>query len=215
MATKVQVYRGEKITTRFDPKRCMHAGDCVRAFPKVFKPDSRGGWIFPDNEPDAAALAAMVVTCPSGALTYEMNGIEHLGEKPEINHVTVMPDGASYVHAEMMINGEVQPTYRAALCRCGRTSRPPYCDDSHKAAGFKHDARDMQRSAGASVAANGMLEIIAIEDGPLMVRGGCEVRNIKGEVVAKGEELFLCRCGASENKPYCDGSHNKIGFRSK
>jgi len=214
MATKIQVYRGEKITIRFDPKRCMHAADCVRAFPKVFMPESRAGWIFPDNESDAEALAAMVVTCPSGALTCEMNGVENLGEKPSVNTVTVMPDGANYIHAGMTINGEEQSTCRAALCRCGKTSKPPYCDNSHKETKFRHDASSMQGEIEEGVATDGMLEVVAIQDGPLMVKGGCEVRNIKGELIARGKELFFCRCGHSDNKPFCDGSHNRVNFRS-
>lgn len=214
MATKIQVYKGEKITIRFDPKRCMHAGDCVRTFPKVFMPESRAGWIFPDNEEDADALAAMTLTCPSGALTYEMDGIEHRGEKPAANSVTVMPDGANYIHAEMTVNGEPQPTFRAAICRCGKTSRPPYCDHSHKKKGFKHDARHIEGDI-EEVATDGALEVVAIQDGPLMVKGGCEVRKVNGDVVAKGQELFFCRCGHSEHKPFCDGSHNKVKFRSK
>jgi len=214
MATKIQVYKGAKITIRFDPKRCMHAADCVRAFPKVFMPESRAGWIFTDNDEDADALAAMTLTCPSGALTCEMNDVEHMGEKPAANCVTVMPDGANYIHAEMTVNGEEEPTFRAALCRCGKTSKPPYCDNSHKKTGFHHDGREMQGDI-EDVATDGRLEVVGIQDGPLMVKGGCEVRSVKGELVARGEELFFCRCGQSEHKPFCDGSHNKVAFRSR
>jgi CDGSH-type Zn-finger protein/uncharacterized Fe-S cluster protein YjdI len=212
MTKKLQRYEGRDITVFFDPGRCMHAGKCVRELPEVFKPDSRGGWIFP-NEAEADSLAAMVLACPSGALTCELNGKLKSGIYPASNKITVMPDGALYIHAEMSINGEEQPTFRAALCRCGKTSKPPYCDNSHKKAGFKDAARQMQGDI-EDVATDGKLEVVAIQDGPLMVRGGCEVRNVKGEVVARGRELFLCRCGASEAKPFCDGSHNRIAFRS-
>ncbi len=211
MAKNVQIYESEKITIHFDPNRCMHAGKCVQELPDVFDVNRRP-WVMPDAA-DTNVLAAVILTCPSGALTYEMNGIEHCGKKPAVNTITVMPDGALYIHAEMGINGETQPTCRAALCRCGKTSKPPYCDNSHKAAGFRHDARNMHGNI-EDVACNGKLELIDIQDGPLMVKGGCEVRDIKGELVARGEELFLCRCGASENKPFCDGSHNKVHFRS-
>jgi len=211
MAGKVHPYHGEKITVYFDAERCMHAGTCVREMPEVFNVDRRP-WVNPDAA-DPEKLSAMVVTCPSGALTCEIDGVEHVGEKPIANHVTVMPDGALYLHAEMTINGEEQPTCRAALCRCGKTSKPPYCDNSHKEAGFRDDAQDMQGGVSESPC-NGPLEVLAIQDGPLMVKGGCEVRSIKGDVVSNGEELFLCRCGASENKPFCDGSHNKVNFRS-
>ena len=212
MTKKIQFYEGQKITVWFDPNRCMHAGKCVRELPDVFKPNDRP-WVYPDAA-DAETIAAMVVTCPSGALTCVKDGVEHLGNKPADNHVTVMPDGPLYLHAEMTINGEEQPTCRAALCRCGATKNPPFCDGAHKQAGFKDAATDLSGSVNDAVETDGRLEIVAIQDGPLMIRGGCEVRNIKGEVVAKGQELFFCRCGASESKPFCDGSHNRINFRS-
>lgn len=212
MAKKVQKYAGAEITVYFDPNRCMHAGKCVRELPDVFDVNRRP-WVMPDAA-DADVLATMVLTCPSGALTFERDGEVHSGSKPDINSATVMPDGALYIHAEMTINGEEQPTYRAALCRCGKTQRPPYCDNSHKEAGFLHDTQNMQGDIDENVATGGRLEVVAIQDGPLMFRGGCEVRNVNGEVVAKGKELFFCRCGHSENKPFCDGSHNKINFRS-
>jgi len=213
VAKKVQTYKGERITVHFDPNRCMHAGKCVRELPQVFDVNRRP-WVMPDAS-DAGVVAETVISCPSGALSCEVDGTLKVGDKPAINSATVMPDGPTYMHAEMSINGEEQPTCRAAICRCGATKNPPFCDGAHKQAGFKDDARDMSSKIDDDVELDGKLEIISIQDGPLMVRGGCEVCNIKGEVVAKGQELFLCRCGASEDKPFCDGSHNKINFRSE
>ncbi|MES0372017.1 MAG: CDGSH iron-sulfur domain-containing protein [Mariprofundaceae bacterium] len=213
MTKKLQTYEGDEITVNFDPSRCMHAGNCVRELPEVFRPESRGRWIFPD-EADAEVLAAMVLTCPSGALTYTVNGVEHAGNKPAENCATIMPGGPLYLHAEMNINGEDQPTCRASLCRCGATQNPPYCDNSHKAAGFKDDAQ-VNTNALEDVATDCCLEIQSIKDGPLLIKGGCKLQNIKGEAVACCEQLVLCRCGASSNKPYCDGSHIVAGFKSK
>jgi CDGSH-type Zn-finger protein len=54
-----------------------------------------------------------------------------------------------------------------------------------------------------------------IPDGPLMVQGDCQVLDAQGTPLpSKGENTYLCRCGASANKPYCDGSHKRIGFKS-
>jgi CDGSH-type Zn-finger protein len=50
------------------------------------------------------------------------------------------------------------------------------------------------------------------EDGPYMVEGKLEVVNAEGQVVSTEGQVFLCRCGGSQNKPFCDGTHNKNGF---
>lgn len=50
------------------------------------------------------------------------------------------------------------------------------------------------------------------ENGPYRVEGGVEIRNPAGEVVSTDERVFLCRCGQSSNKPFCDGTHSKVGF---
>lgn len=55
-------------------------------------------------------------------------------------------------------------------------------------------------------------ELILIPNGPLAVRGEVSVRQPDGTVVARRGRLTLCRCGASENKPYCDNTHRRIGF---
>lgn len=48
--------------------------------------------------------------------------------------------------------------------------------------------------------------------GPLYVRGDVQLTTEDGVVIATGTRLALCRCGASRNKPFCDGSHLEIGF---
>jgi CDGSH-type Zn-finger protein len=53
-----------------------------------------------------------------------------------------------------------------------------------------------------------------MKDGPLLVRNLKVMKNSKGDVTTK-TEMALCRCGGSDNKPFCDGTHGKIGFSSK
>lgn len=50
-------------------------------------------------------------------------------------------------------------------------------------------------------------------NGPLLVTGTIEVKHADGRVELKEERCALCRCGASGNKPWCDGSHRKSGFQ--
>ncbi|MBK6339796.1 MAG: (4Fe-4S)-binding protein [Bacteroidetes bacterium] len=54
--------------------------------------------------------------------------------------------------------------------------------------------------------------VTVIPNGPLMVAGTIQVKDKDGSECTKEEKSFLCRCGASENKPYCDGQHKKVGF---
>ncbi|MGB5108044.1 MAG: CDGSH iron-sulfur domain-containing protein [Candidatus Zixiibacteriota bacterium] len=51
-------------------------------------------------------------------------------------------------------------------------------------------------------------------DGPLYVRGDIEILDDAGNVVATDFRMALCRCGVSENKPYCDNAHRKVGFKN-
>jgi CDGSH-type Zn-finger protein len=54
--------------------------------------------------------------------------------------------------------------------------------------------------------------IVVTEHGPYMVEGRVEVVNAEGQVVSAEGKVFLCRCGGSQNKPFCDGTHAKTGF---
>ena len=49
-------------------------------------------------------------------------------------------------------------------------------------------------------------------NGPYLVNGLTTLTNSRGEAIATKETIALCRCGASNNKPFCDGTHAKIGF---
>ena len=49
-------------------------------------------------------------------------------------------------------------------------------------------------------------------DGPLLIRGLQKLVGIDGAELPMGKSVALCRCGASENKPFCDGAHAAIGF---
>jgi len=55
-------------------------------------------------------------------------------------------------------------------------------------------------------------KVDVMENGPLLVQGTLHIKNSKGEVEIKNKTTAFCRCGASENKPYCDGVHKKINF---
>ncbi|HXU26037.1 MAG TPA: (4Fe-4S)-binding protein [Bacteroidia bacterium] len=53
-----------------------------------------------------------------------------------------------------------------------------------------------------------------MENGPLLVYGNITVKHKSGEEEHKDKVTAFCRCGQSSNKPYCDGTHTTIGFKS-
>ena len=61
---------------------------------------------------------------------------------------------------------------------------------------------------------NGVLAIEPETNGPLAVRGNLEITSGTGRVVARVVSARLCRCGGSSSKPFCDGTHSKLGFQA-
>lgn len=50
-------------------------------------------------------------------------------------------------------------------------------------------------------------------NGPLLAYGNITVKTADGKITKKNKVTAFCRCGASQNKPYCDGTHTKINFK--
>ena len=63
----------------------------------------------------------------------------------------------------------------------------------------------------AAVEAESIVEVM--ENGPLLVYGNLKIKDSHGNETAKHKVTAFCRCGSSENKPFCDGSHKKIDFK--
>jgi CDGSH-type Zn-finger protein len=59
---------------------------------------------------------------------------------------------------------------------------------------------------------NGNARFKVLPGGPLEVTGFFRVVNAEGKIINNEGPLFLCRCGGSSNKPYCDGTHRRNGF---
>ncbi|WP_396335529.1 CDGSH iron-sulfur domain-containing protein [Clavibacter sp. MX14-G9D] len=82
------------------------------------------------------------------------------------------------------------------------------------AGGHDGEARDAG-PAGPRAAATEPPRIIAYPDGPLLVRGEFEIVDPAGRPVPQTRRtVALCRCGVSSIKPYCDGTHRLVGFRT-
>lgn len=75
-------------------------------------------------------------------------------------------------------------------------------------------ARPLESSVRDDVPASPV--VIALRpDGPLVVEGPVRIELARGEVLEVTDRAFLCRCGGSSNKPFCDGTHKKNGFEAQ
>lgn len=56
------------------------------------------------------------------------------------------------------------------------------------------------------------VKMTVLDNGPIKVEGEIEIFDANGQAIQTKATSFLCRCGASTKKPFCDGQHSKIGF---
>jgi len=206
--------RGRDVLLRFDTQRCIHARMCVLGEPEVFLANTPGEWLFPDQAtPERIAIVA--ANCPSGAITYDRLDGGPNEAAPRVNALRVRENGPLAVMAEMHIAGSENATgstFRATLCRCGASNNKPFCDGSHNAAGFKASGEPATKDSQPLAARAGPLQITPTRNGPLEVKGNLEMCSGTGRTFDRVTSTYLCRCGQSQNKPFCDGSHGRAGF---
>jgi uncharacterized Fe-S cluster protein YjdI len=133
-------YTNGEITVFWDPKKCIHAGECIRGLPQVFSRE-KTPWVSIEGA-SSEEIMQVVDRCPSGALTYKR------------------------VLAADAENAAPQPSAK----------------------------------------------IKVLKNGPLLVEGNCALLDNNGIEAVKTGPFALCRCGGSKKKPFCDGTHIKIGF---
>lgn len=208
----VEQVEGGALTLSFNAKRCIHARFCVTGAPSVFLANVQGPWIHPDAM-DVEALAAIAHACPSGAIQYRRKDGRPDETAPPVNLAAIREAGPYAFRGELVIDGE-PAGFRATLCRCGASKNKPFCDGSHHAANFTASGEPASGKTDMLSQRDGRLAIDPQTDGPLAVRGNLEITSGTGRVVARLQQARLCRCGASGNKPFCDGSHARVGFKS-
>jgi len=135
----IKEYSNGEITILWKPKTCIHAGECVKRLPDVYKPKEKP-WIQIENA-TTTVLKEQILACPSGALSFISKN---------------------------------QPK-----------------------------TKDMESK----------IKINAMQNGPLLVDGIIEVTKPDGNIENKEQTTAFCRCGASSNKPYCDGEHRQVNFK--
>jgi CDGSH-type Zn-finger protein/uncharacterized Fe-S cluster protein YjdI len=212
MSDEIEEVIGTGATIRFEAKRCIHARHCVLDRPDVFVPNVVGEWIHPDAA-TPEEVAEIAHNCPSGAITYIRRDGGPQETAPKVNLVNVRENGPLAFHGELSIEGH-GTALRATLCRCGQSANKPYCDGAHAREGFGATGEPATRPSEVLATRNGPVKITPREDGPLAITGSLEVVSGTGRTIDRLVRVALCRCGNSQNKPFCDGTHAKIGFRA-
>jgi len=208
----VDAIEGKSLTLLYEGKKCIHSRFCVTWGPKVFLANVQGPWIHPDAM-DTEGLVEIAHACPSGAIRYRRKDGGKEETVPEVNLLAVREGGPYAVRADIRLNG-ITGSYRMTLCRCGASKNKPFCDGSHHEVKFSATGEPPTGAADALLVRDGPLTVDPQLDGPLKIGGNLEITSGTGRVVARVTQTYLCRCGASGNKPFCDGSHARIGFRS-
>ena len=139
-AGKRDAYRGRGITIHDDRAICAHAGRCTDGLAAVFKYGSEP-WIDADGA-TVESVIATIANCPSGALSYSLDGVENQN-RAGVASIVVTRDGPYAVAGAVPLTGQAAgpcvSTARYTLCRCGASKNKPFCDGSHWDAGFKDE----------------------------------------------------------------------------
>lgn len=209
-----ETVRGREVTIHFDGKLCVHSRHCVLSHPEVFVPNVKGDWIHPDAAP-ADEVIRIGQMCPSGAIRVDRNDGRPVASSetaPVVNTLRVRENGPLAIEGELTLKGAPMGHVRATLCRCGQSQNKPFCDGSHTAAGFVATGEPAGKPFEALEVRNGPVDIAPLPNGSLKITGNLELVSGTGRTFDKVTKVFLCRCGQSKNKPYCDSSHKAAGF---
>lgn len=137
---KCRDYAGKSITILDNRGVCAHAGECTDGLPSVWRMGEKP-WIDPDGA-DVENIIATIRACPSGALSYTLDGETHTdwGSAPAIRLAKNGPyevTGSIELEGVEFCEGASREHY--TLCRCGASKNKPFCDGSHWDAGFVHE----------------------------------------------------------------------------
>jgi len=131
-------YQKGDTTVIWKPDLCYHSKNCVKNLPEVFNPN-RKPWIDTENASEEA-LKNAIGKCPSGALSFRVKGEE---QKSDTMSTTIEPmkNGPVIVKGKLSLKSEGGEEslgqQMIALCRCGASSKKPYCDGSHSKINFE------------------------------------------------------------------------------
>lgn len=208
-------YSGTDVDITYNVKRCIHAAECVNRLSEVFDTQKRP-WINPDGA-SADEVASVVMQCPSGALHFERKDGGASEPLPDQNRIVVRHNGPLELRGNLAIQSttvDLQQETRASLCRCGASANKPFCDNSHKSIGFEASEgiavdREIELEHGEK------LTVTVNPNGSIMIEGPMEIFDEDEQLLFSGNKTWLCRCGHSSKKPFCDGTHKRVSFEAE
>ncbi len=132
------------------------------------------------------------------------------------NIISVFENGPIHIRGDLvLINSDgdvIEKTDELYLCRCGKSNNKPYCDGEHKKNNFSEAGKFIKPPESVTDIINeGVLEIKVQANGPLIFKGTALIRDCAEKEIYR-KVGGLCRCGQSNNSPFCDGTHSKIEF---
>ena len=134
------------------------------------------------------------------------------------NRLTLIPNGPMSLEGRIDLLGAdgavLREESKIFLCRCGESANKPFCDGAHSGCGFEDDAAVGAAKAKDPAEAAERVQVQLLANGPLMLNGPVEIVDGAGEVRLSTGRAAICRCGASENRPFCDGKHKACGFEA-
>jgi len=144
-----------------------------------------------------------------------------VSEKPSYpgNTIMVRPNGPLICGSD--VNVVIQDTdgnliakeKELALCRCGHSNSKPFCDGSHKKLAVDAEQEFTDDRSEELESPQGELVINVKPDAMLIIKSPVTIFSRSGQSVTTRNKGALCRCGESSNKPFCNRSHSKCGFK--
>lgn len=129
---KRDTYEGQAVTVYDNRGICAHSGRCTDGLPSVFRLREEP-FVDPNGAP-AERVVAQIGHCPSGALSYALDGIEHRDRESD-PMILIAPNGPYAIvggaDLEGVEFGEGASREHFDLCRCGQSKNKPFCSGMH------------------------------------------------------------------------------------